>query len=490
MLSRLPYDILLTIVQHLRLRDVANFQQSCKALRDFAQTKPVWRNSTIDILDACRPLPVKGFTPISELSIAELAETLKSTVRLQKAWASRCPSLTSYTILGTDEELIWLSPITSMYTLCCTDTGTVMCWNGNQSIAEWSSGDEWEIWKCRVEFEDRVVYFVMAKRSDLLTECQLVALVFPVDGPPCFEMRSTFTLPGWVMSVYLLDPSRRLLSAYLWLESSGSLALYVLLDWEKRLTAFFDTGILCVPHQEWTCLGYDPSNIIIHCEEKERITQYRYPITLLEKNASLSQPLVVTGTLAPPERTSLPFINNLPLYDEYLSLNSHFVRQWWPTVPSSAIQRRSSTIILFAYRNPDSGVHLATLAQHYFSIPLQAQQLRRWYVHEPFEIACFSHGHGDNMHDVPMIAVDFGHAVWLEYVERDTEEKRLRFVTFPGVDVDRSSEEFNQLSADVHTLDVPADLNLNEICHMGIDQAQGSVILGLVGGKIFIIKYM
>jgi hypothetical protein len=32
----------------------------------------------------------------------------------------------------------------------------------------------------------------------------------------------------------------------------------------------------------------------------------------------------------------------------------------------------------------------------------------------------------------PLVAVDFGHAVWIEYVE-ETEEKRLRFVSFPGL---------------------------------------------------------
>lgn len=63
------------------------------------------------------------------------------------------------------EEVDWLSPITSSYTLCATKSGKVVCWDvqTDNCLAEWNPGERWELWKCRVEFEDKMVYFTMAK---------------------------------------------------------------------------------------------------------------------------------------------------------------------------------------------------------------------------------------------------------------------------------------------------------------------------------------
>jgi len=185
------------------------------------------------------------------------------------------------------------------------------------------------------------------------------------------------------------------------------------------------------------------------------------------------------------------------------------------------------------------GTHLFTIAQHYFSIPLQADQLRWWYLREPFEIVCFPHvppgavldgdeiilpvqpgnpngnvadddatnGAGpapqvqqgvageeeadQGIHVIPLIAVDFGCAVWLEYVQAGSDEKRLRFVSFPPVDVDRSAPDFESVSrpGDVRTLQCPLDLDLSTVSHIGIDQAQGAVILGLTDGQVYIMRY-
>lgn len=64
-----------------------------------------------------------------------------------------------------DEEIDWLSPITSSYTLCATKSGKVVCLDiaSDQCIAECNPGQKWELWKCRVEFDERAVYFTMAK---------------------------------------------------------------------------------------------------------------------------------------------------------------------------------------------------------------------------------------------------------------------------------------------------------------------------------------
>jgi hypothetical protein len=64
-----------------------------------------------------------------------------------------------------DEEVDWLSPITSSYTLCATKSGKVVCWDvqTDSCLAEWNPGERWELWKCRVEFEEKTVFFTMAK---------------------------------------------------------------------------------------------------------------------------------------------------------------------------------------------------------------------------------------------------------------------------------------------------------------------------------------
>ena len=97
----------------------------------------------------------------------------------------------------------------------------------------------------------------------------------------------------------------------------------------------------------------------------------------------------------------------------------------------------------------------------------------------------------DMIHVIPLIAVDFGCAVWLEYVRPGSNEKRLRFVTFPPVDVDRTAPGFDCMSkdGDVRTLEVPPEVDLSKVCHIGIDQAQGTIILGLCHGKVYIMRY-
>lgn len=81
-----------------------------------------------------------------------------------------------------------------------------------------------------------------------------MALHFPGDaeagegepGAPFFSKLASFCFPGHVISVYLLDPIRRLLSAYIWVEKTNHLGLYVLLDWAVPLYVYLNTGISCV----------------------------------------------------------------------------------------------------------------------------------------------------------------------------------------------------------------------------------------------------
>ena len=79
-----------------------------------------------------------------------------------------------------------------------------------------------------------------------------MSLVFPADsagnltGTPYFSLLSKFSFPGPVISVYILDPFRKLLSAYIYLKDTETLGLYTLLDWTKQTSCFIDTGIDCV----------------------------------------------------------------------------------------------------------------------------------------------------------------------------------------------------------------------------------------------------
>lgn len=121
------------------------------------------------MLDRCQPLPVDGFLRLLDLSTPELARTVKRGFRGQTSWQTRRPRLTvpykSFSAPG-DEDIVWLSPVTSHYALLCTKSGKVLCWDTERGkcVAEWYSGDDWEIWKCRVEFDERAAYLAMARR--------------------------------------------------------------------------------------------------------------------------------------------------------------------------------------------------------------------------------------------------------------------------------------------------------------------------------------
>ena len=77
-------------------------------------------------------------------------------------------------------------------------------------------------------------------------EFVLMKLEFPEDSEPVFSELATFKTIGVVMNVFLLDPSSRLLSAFVWVSSSNTIGLYALLDWSLQEYVFIDTGIECV----------------------------------------------------------------------------------------------------------------------------------------------------------------------------------------------------------------------------------------------------
>ncbi|KAJ3475159.1 hypothetical protein NLI96_g12021 [Meripilus lineatus] len=141
--------------------------------------------------------------------------------------------------------------------------------------------------------------------------------------------------------------------------------------------------------------------------------------------------------------------------------------------------------------------------------------LRIWYVSTPFEVVCVLDGVEEETEDGaqpverprPLMAVDFGHAVWVEYVDggqigSDAEEepsdaKRLRFVSFPPItmvhDEDRQDSirkvKSRETEGVVRTLEIPDELELDSVETINIDQSQGAIIISVREGKIFILCY-
>lgn len=202
--------------------------QTCRSLRAFTLTRPVYRALAHGLLARSRPLPLPAFQRLSDLSTPRLIKAVDRAHSFEKAWRVRAPrparspfSLSTTPSTSSDrpgqwytkisappnEEIDWLSPITSSYTLCATKSGRVICWDVARDVclAEWDprtlstrcgsservskdvhkpeqrksreeadNGDgdgqgnvdaekKWELWKCRVEFDERAVYFTMAR---------------------------------------------------------------------------------------------------------------------------------------------------------------------------------------------------------------------------------------------------------------------------------------------------------------------------------------
>ncbi|KAM6502739.1 hypothetical protein JOM56_002716 [Amanita muscaria] len=697
-LNNLPYDLLLNIATYLSLYEIHALHLTCKSLHDFASTRPVYRKLAHDLLGRCRALPLKGFQRLSDLSTDHLLRAVDKASRLEIAWRRRAPRPiqakdacsdifeddvdalelsctrskagrhTWYKVVSAppNEEVDWLSPITSKYTLCATKSGKVVCWDvkTDSCLAEWSPLERWELWKCRVEFEQRTVFFTMAKviqgssyDDERVMEFVLMKLEFfenPSGNcslrPPMFSHISSFKTAGVVMNVFLLDPSKRLLSAFVWLSSCNTIGLYVLLDWEKDEYVFIDTAIEGVMSSNWSCILFE-QNIVIHCEESNVAYQHFYPIPLLRRYnrkmksrsatptlasrlrpaRSLTKSFVFPKLEAPPvvinqanntadaatdddedsddhdddgqeaDHDGLPNPFPHPWYPE----SAHFVRQWWPTLPG--VPRVSCTVVLLAGHDQQTHATRFVLAQHYFRVPLdwrswkESQQtdddlcegssslqvdnssdssedevececgwageqydnlndeddddnsMRMWYVSTPFDVVCVSDVDDEDGQPVerprPLIAVDFGHAVWIEYVdgqgeggegseatlsdgedehptetgpaateanEQHTETgpvtmetneqgeqldpperrgnsdpKSLRFVTFPPYHASLSSVCTSEvkMEGEVRILKTPDELDLDSVETINIDQSQGAVILSVREGKIFILCY-
>lgn len=274
----------------------------------------------------------------------------------------------------------------------------------------------------------------------------------------------------------------------------------------------------------------------------------------------ISEPQQITQGVGGPTVPET-FTNPYP-FPPWYPESAHFVRQWWPTLPG--VPRLSCTVVLLAAHDPETHYTRFVLAQHYFKVPITPDvlpvvgeggpsrppqpdnddMLHLWYVSTPFEVVCVL-DEGDDEEEAggrprPLVAVDFGHAVWVEYAvpvdsppsvdvrdkagpggdshdhaddghghdaqhndnaEPDTQlhahfphdnpharrrvPKCLRFVTFPPV----YGRHGRTGEAVVRTLEIPEELDLDVAETINIDQSQGAVILSVRDGKIFILRY-
>jgi hypothetical protein len=255
-----------------------------------------------------------------------------------------------------------------------------------------------------------------------------------------------------------------------------------------------------------------PRQHIIHDIPMAGPENPNHPATLPQLE-DLTRPIDVIG---PPN----PWSDDL-WYPE----NAHFLRQWWPTLPS--VPHLRCTVVLLAQYDPRTLATKYVITQHYFTVPLHMPDaeadrtdalMRMWCVSAPFEIVCVPEQVVDESatgppREQPLFAVDFGHAAWLDHVRTAHDEeggeesdehgqKRLRFVSFPGVRLESDGHVVRsgigcgggpdgtfEMEGAVRTLEIPDELDLDEVEAISIDQSQGTLILSVRQRKVFILCY-
>jgi hypothetical protein len=135
---------------------------------------------------------------------------------------------------------------------------------------------------------------------------------------------------------------------------------------------------------------------------------------------------------------------------------------------------------------------------------------KMWFVSNTFEAVCSVEEDEENEDGEtipgkcrPLVAIDFGHATWIEYVPQPdgTKTKELRFVSFPPVIMDKNGvtrpkkgEEGtfgleDETEGRVKTLPIPDELDIDKVETINLDQSQGAILLSVEGGKVFILCY-
>ena len=275
-----------------------------------------------------------------------------------------------------------------------------------------------------------------------------------------------------------------------------------------------------------TATNNNPSDVPHGAEETPSIPDSASPSAVIPPSVLVAAS-AFGSTMALASATPSDSANPFPS-PTWLPESAHFVRQWWPTLPG--VPRVSCTVILLADHDPETHQTRFAFAQHYFTVPFNAtddgdtadtsnenqegtvttpasagphqdaDMMKMWYVSTPFDVVYVNDSTDDDAQDRsrPLVAVDFGHAVWIEHcdteADRDTatsefpDMKCLRFVTFPSIGEDDPDGE-DAMEGVVRTLDEPDELDLDTVETINIDQSQGAVILSSTEGKIYFLFY-
>lgn len=267
-------------------------------------------------------------------------------------------------------------------------------------------------------------------------------------------------------------------------------------------------------------------------EQDGRASEYFYPLSLLRAHTQQGGatgetiPNLSLGVQPPITKAVglLPWSYQAP---KWYPDSVHYVRQWWPSLPG--VQSLCNAVTLVMAEEVQGPLRFV-LTQHYFEAGLPGADhvtsegvpgtLRKnypmSYVSIPFAIACTimrNEQSGDDGDDddsdytlVPLIATDFGHAVWIEHITHieslrigDGADaamgepvyysmgRRMRFVTFPPISSMWTHNNSEELT--VRTLETPAELNLNTVNNICLDQSQGTVTLSVTDGRIYVLYY-
>jgi hypothetical protein len=187
-------------------------------------------------------------------------------------------------------------------------------------------------------------------------------------------------------------------------------------------------------------------------------------------------------------------------------------------------------VILLADHDPETHLTRFAFAQHYFTVPFDApdderhgaeqkspaststsgsadpsvdgDMMKMWYVSTPFDVVYVNDNVDDDAQDRsrPLVAVDFGHAVWVEQYDNGTDVgagttesssdiKCVRFVTFPPMGGEDDSGDQQPVESTIRTLELPDELDLDTVETINIDQSQGAVILSSTEGQVFFLFY-
>ena len=161
------YPILLAIPQVSRI------------LYSIADSRAIWMNIARQLLYRCKPLVVKGFPSLRELSTQQLQDAIKLSTRLERNWCHRHPRMTSSSVIVFDFPMVeMLCSIVKFkqYLLCPTRDGRVITWDlaKKEHAITYTRGNDRDLdnapfglFSGRVDYQTRSLYYFCVHTATL-----------------------------------------------------------------------------------------------------------------------------------------------------------------------------------------------------------------------------------------------------------------------------------------------------------------------------------